>query len=235
VETKPKPLAPHYHRAEYKGILLEDPVVPVIDGRPIGHLYTQTGWQLQERYSLDQILKLTQFVSTFTQQQEYMATKSVSELWPYIHGSSSFPWVTGTYQEPEILAFSKLNPWDLSKVGEVHGGQNHNFFSKISGQVMEVSTFFVNPCNRPEYKGLGRTYIHQVLRAAHAKYSDSIFIAVVQAQNDAAYHYFQSIGGQEVCHFWYTHSLAEGVKGEKVLFNLTSVARAVSSDHSSTH
>jgi hypothetical protein len=213
----------------------EDPVVPLIDGRHVGTLYTQTGWQLGERYSLDQILELTQFVSQFTHKQEHMATKSVSELWPYIHGSHAFPWIIDTHQGPEVLAFAKLNPWDVSAVGAIHESENGSSFSDLSEQVMEVSTFFVNPFNRPEYKGFGRQYIQHVLRAAYRTYPTSTTIAVVQAENDSAYHYFQKVGGQEVCHFWYEHTLAEGVKGEKVLFNLTSVARVGSADYSSIH
>lgn len=202
----------------------EDPVFPVVDGQQIGCLYTQTGWQLGERYSLDQILELIQFVSQFTHQHEYMATKSVSELLPYIHGSQAFPWIIDSEQGPEVLAFAKLSSWDVSAVVEVHASEHGNLYSELSSQVMEVSTFFVNPLNRDEYKGLGRIYIEYVLRIARTYYSDSTFIAIVQAENDRAYHYFQTIGGQEVCHFWYTHSLAEGVKGEKVLFNLAAVA-----------
>jgi hypothetical protein len=225
-----------YPSLEQRATSFEDPIYPVINERQVGTLYTQTGRQLGERYSLDQILELTRFVSQFTHQQEYMATKSVPELWPYIHGSRAFPWVIDTHQGPEVLAFAKLNPWDVSAVAAIHESENgSSFFDLSAGQVMEVSTFFVNPFNRPEYKGLGSVYIHHVLRAAYRTYPTSTFIAVVQVENDKACRYFESVGGIKTHHFWYEHTLAEGVKGEKVLFNLTSVARAVSLDHSSTH
>lgn len=152
-----------------------------------------------------------------------MASQEAEKLMRFIDSSTAFPWIVhDQYGDPHILAFSKLNPWNLELVRNAVPTYS-DAFKYIDGKdIFELSTFMVNPSRDPTYSGfnLSKLYIETILNHTSLYYPDVHLIAVVQVKNDKAYEYFTNIGGTELFRFSYEHTLAEGVKGKKVLFLL---------------
>lgn len=201
----------------------DEPERLMFNGRSV-MLYTDAGRQMGQDMSFDQVVGLVNQVSAFTREHAYMASKSTHELMPYVMSSHAYPLVTWTQTGPEFVAFAKLNPWDISTVAEVFPTDSR-FVELSDQQMIEVSTFIVNPYDDPIYKGggLSSSYITQVLRCAADRYPGVPLFAVVQDGNDRARDYFLKMGGRLAARFSYDPAVAERVPGDKLLISLNPI------------